>query len=417
MTPTGEGRRAQLLVLSLAFAAMFASAPGQSFLIAVFVDEILEGAGISRTAFSGLYAAATVVSASAMVAVGRAADRAGLRAVWIAVAIGLALACGLASLLNGLLLAFVALSLLRAFGQGSFPLVATLLVNRWFGGRRGQAMAVASFGLTAASVVLPPLVVLLVIHVGWENAYRALGLAVLALVLPLAVLVREPAGGRGRVDVPVAGAGRYPRALRAGRRLPRLTLPTRRATRLLVVLSAAPLIMTAIIFHAVSLLAARGLSLTEAGLALSLLGIASAAGTVGGGAVADRISTRALLSGTAGLLAASVAILLVHGRPAAYLAFVVLGLAGGLFGIASGIVWARTYGLEQLGRLQGTSFAVQIAAAAAGPLPLALSLAATDSYTPALIGLAAYALLALAVALRWRDPRAVRRRYSSRPST
>jgi cyanate permease len=278
-------------------------------------------------------------------------------------------------------------------------------------------MAVATFGLTAASVVLPPLVVLLVVHVGWENAYRVLGLALLALVLPLAVLVREPSAGRGRIDVPVAGAGRFPRALRTSRRLPRLTLPTRRATRLLVVLSAPPLIMTAVIFHAVSLLGARGLSLTEAGLALSLLGIASAAGTVGGGAVADRISTRALLSTMSALLAGSVAVLLVQGRPSAYLAFVVLGLAGGLFGIASGIVWARTYGLEQLGRLQGTSFAVQIAAAAAGPLPLAISLAATDSYTPALIALVAYGGLALAVAVRWRDPRAARRRYSSRPST
>jgi MFS family permease len=413
----GEGRRAQLLVLSLAFVAMFASAPGQSFLIAVFVDEILDGAGISRTAFAGLYAGATVVSASAMMVVGRAADRSGLRAVWIVVGLGLALACALASVIQGLLLAFVALALLRTFGQGSFPLVATLLVNRWFGGRRGQAMAVASFGLTAAGVVLPPLVVLLVIHVGWENAYRILGLALLAVVLPLAILVREPSGGRGRIDLPVPGAGRFPRGLRSSRRLPRLTLPTRRAARLLLVLSASPLILTAVIFHAVSLLGARGLSLTEAGLALSLLGLASAAGTVAGGAVADRISTRALLSGTSALLAASVAILIVHGRPAAYLAFVVLGFAGGLFGIASGIVWARTYGLEQLGRLQGASFAVQIAAAAAGPLPLALSLAAADSYTPALIGLAAYGGLTLAVALRWRDPRAVRRRYSSRPST
>ena len=410
MIRAGEGRRAQLLVLALAFAAMFASAPGQSFLIAVFVDEILADADLSRTTFSALYAAATIVSASAMVAVGRAADRSGLRAVWIAVAVGLALACGAASLVDGVVLAFVALALLRTFGQGSFPLVGTLLVNRWFGGRRGQAMAVASFGLTAASVVLPPLVVLLILGVGWESAYRLLGLAVLAVMLPLAFLVGEPAGGRGRLDVPVPGAGRFPRALRPAWPLGRLTLPTRRAGRLLFVLSAPPLILTAIIFHAVSLLGARGLSLTEAGLALSLLGLLNAAGTLGGGAVADRVSTRALLSAMSALFAVSAAVLLVQGRVAAYLGFVLLGLAGGIFGVASGIVWARTYGLAQLGRLQGISFAVQIAGAAAGPLPLAVSLALTDSYRPALVGLAAYGGLALLVAARWRDPRAVRRR-------
>lgn len=398
------------MVLSLAFAAMFASAPGQSFLIAVFVDEILADTGLSRTSFSALYAAATIISASAMVAVGRAADRSGLRAVWVVVALGLALACAVASFVDGLLLAFVALSLLRTFGQGSFPLVGTLLVNRWFGRRRGQAIAVASFGLTAASVALPPLVVLLILRVGWESAYRVLGLSLLAFVLPLALLVREPAGGRGRLDAPVAGAGRFPQALRRTRRLPRITLPTRRAGRLLLVLSAPPLILTAIIFHAVSLLGARGLSLTEAGLALSLLGLVNAAGTIGGGAIADRVSTRTLLSAMSALFAVSAVVLLVPGRLAAYAAFVLLGLAGGLFGVASGIVWARTYGLAQLGRLQGASFAVQIAAAAAGPLPLAVSLALADSYTPALVALAAYGSLALAMALRWRDPRAVRRR-------
>jgi hypothetical protein len=63
-----------------------------------------------------------------------------------AVAIGLALACAVASLATGLVTVLVALSLLRAFEQGSFPLVGTLLVARSFT-RRGQAMAIATFGL------------------------------------------------------------------------------------------------------------------------------------------------------------------------------------------------------------------------------------------------------------------------------
>jgi len=37
------------VVLALAFVAMLASGPGQSFLIAVFVDDMLAEAGISRT--------------------------------------------------------------------------------------------------------------------------------------------------------------------------------------------------------------------------------------------------------------------------------------------------------------------------------------------------------------------------------
>ena len=37
------------MVLTLAWVAMLASGPGQSFLIAVFVDDMLAEAGISRT--------------------------------------------------------------------------------------------------------------------------------------------------------------------------------------------------------------------------------------------------------------------------------------------------------------------------------------------------------------------------------
>jgi MFS family permease len=401
-------RRRQLLVVALAFAAMLASGPGQSFLIAVFVDEMIADTGVSRTVFALLYGAATIVSASTVAALGPAADRFGLRAIWVLVAAGLAVACGLASLVSGVVLALVALSLLRAFGQGSFPLVATLLVARGFRGRRGQAMAIASFGITCGSIVLPPLAVALIVGLGWRDAYRVLGLAVLVLVLPLALLLGRRSGGNGSEEAQAAQGPRGPRALRPSRRLPRLTLPTARARRLLLVLAAPPLLMTAVIFHATALLGERGLSLAQAGAALSLIGVGSVGGTLLAGALADRTSSRTLLSLMAALLTVATLLLVLPTAPPAYLAFALLGAGGGVFGVAAGIVWPRTYGLAEIGRIQGASFSVQIAAAAAGPLPLALSLAATGSFTPALLALACYGALALAVAARWREPRIVR---------
>jgi MFS family permease len=402
-------RRRQTRALALAFVAMFASAPGQSFLIAAFVDELLAGTGLSRTAFSILYALATVVSAGSMVVLGRMADRAGLRVAWVVVAAGLALACGLAGIAAGAVRAFLALALLRTFGQGSFPLVATLLAARWFGGRRGQAIALATFGITAASTVMPPLAVLGIVRLGWRETFFVLGAAVVVFVLPLALLVREPHRLRADGQEEPSYDEAFPPALRRMRRLPRLELPTRRSARLLLVLSAPPLVMTAILFHAVLLMSERGLGLEAAGAALAATGIGSTVGTLGSGAIADRLTTRLLLSSMTGLLALSAFALLLPGRVTAFAAFTLLGLAGGVFGVASGIVWARTYGLAQLGRLQGTSFAVQIGGSALGPLPLALSVGLTGSPVPGLVGVGLYALLALAVALRWRDPSRLRR--------
>jgi MFS family permease len=401
-----RSRRAPSLALGLAFVAMFASAPGQSFLIAVFVDDMLEGTDLSRTVFSTLYALATVVSAAISLVLGRAADALGLRAAWIAVAAGLASACLLASLAGGLVLAFVGLALLRAFGQGSFPLLGTLVVNYWFPGRRGAAMAAATFGITAGTIALPPLVALLIDGVGWRSAYRILAGVILVAVLPLGLLLKRPpvVVRASDPDQPVPPPDvPAPTAVRRSRRL-RVPVPRREAALLLAIFAAPPLVMTAVTFHAVSLLDGRGFTTAAAAAALSGFGIASAVATLATGAVADRLSTRALLTAMSAALLVGALVLLPDAGVLAYAGFAAIGFAGGLFGVTSGIAWARTYGTARLGSLQGVSFAAQIAAAAAGPLPLALSLGATGSYRAGLVFITGVAAAALACAVRWREP-------------
>lgn len=382
-------------MLSLAFIAKFASAPGQSFLLAVFVEGLLTGTDISRTVLAVLYAAATVVSAAIALAVGRATDTLGLRAVWVAVAVGLAAGCILASLATGIVLAFLSLALLRTFGQGSFPLVGTLLVARTFRGRPGQAMALASFGVTGAMIVLPPLVALLVLAIGWRHAYQLLGLAVLLVVLPLAALI--PSALRAR------------RSARESAPVPARPVPTEQVRRpgaatLLLVLSTPSLIGTGVVFHSVAMLAERGIALTAAAAALSLYGLAVAAGTIAAGIVVDRSSTRSVLTAVAAMSTAGSGLLLVPGAGAAYAAFVLLGLASGYAAVLGGIVWARTYGLGRLGVLQGRSTSVRIGAAAVGPLPLALAVGLAGDFTLGFVALAAFGVAVLIAAARWQPP-------------
>jgi cyanate permease len=221
------------------------------------------------------------------------------------------------------------------------------------------------------------------------------------LILPLGLLLRgsEPAreAAAALPDVP------YPPAIRRSRRL-RVRVPTADAARLLLVFAAPPLVMTAIVFHAVSLLGLRGISAPQAAAALSVFGLANAAGTLAAGAVADRLSTRALLSAMSGVLLAGALVVLAPDAVTSYAGFALVGFSGGVFGVASGITWARTYGLAAIGSLQGMSVAAQIAAAAAGPLPLAFSLQLSGSYVPGLVLLVAVGAVALAGALGWREP-------------
>lgn len=397
-------RRHQLLMMVLAALAFFASAPGQSFIVSVFVDDFLAGTGLSRALFSTLYALGTVVSATAMLVLGRVIDRHGLRVAWVAVAIALALACGLASVAAGVVTAFLALALLRTSGQGSFTLVGTLIVARSFERRRGQAMAVANLGLVAASVLLPPLVVALILAVGWRQAYQVIGLVLLLAILPFAALLRV-GPPRAASDQDEARAGTFPAAMRRSRRLPRVTLPTRQAGKALLVLAAAPLVGTAVTFHAVSILGERGLSFVQAGFALSVLGAASAIGTVTVGLFADRVSTRTLLVGVALAVVVATVALLAPYAATAYVAFAGLGIGLGATSVVNGTVWARTYGLAQIGRIQGTAQSSMITSAAVAPLVPAFSQAVTGGYLAGLVVLSAFTVLALLVASGWRDPR------------
>ena len=393
-------RRHQVRTLGLAGVAFAASAPGQSFVISVFVDDFLAGTGISRPLFSGLYAGGTVVSAVAMLLLGRVVDRRGLRAAWFVVAAALALACGLASVATGVVVAFLALALLRTSGQGSFTLVGTLLVARTFERRRGQAIAVANLGVTASSILLPPLVALLILGTDWRVAYRVLGLVLLVVVLPLGLLVREGPPRRPTGPVGVAADGlTYPAATRPTR--PGLPdLPSATAARLLLVLAAPPLIGTAVVFHATSILAERGLGYLAASTALGVLGGAAAVGVVAAGLLTDRMGTprTLLLLSTVGVLA--VTALLVPTSSTAYVAVVLLGLSQGSMGVVNGTVWARTFGTEGLGRIQGTAASSMITAAALAPLVPATSLAVTGSHTAGLLVLLGVAVAALVVAAR-----------------
>ena len=413
VTVTAPARSGGRLLVMLAFAAMFCSGPGQSFLISVFVDDLLGGTGLSRTAFSGVYAGATVFAAVLGLMAGRLADAIGLRTIWVVAAVGLALACFVASVAGGIVLAAVSLSLLRAFGHTTFPLVGTLLANQSVRQRRGAAIAAASFGMSAAAIALPPLVTLLIDGVGWRASFRIIGLVVLAAT-PVAFAIRPTAaalaarahGARPAAQAhgaaPVLPRARLPRRRRRHERGP--SVVDRSALLLLVAFAPLPLVGTGITFHAVSLLGGRGLDRPAAALALSSTGIAAAASAVLALGFIDRLRTPTLLVAMSVTLVAATLLVLVPVGVLAYPGFVLMGLSVTLFTLASGVAWARTYGLAGLGRRQGISFAVISGSAAAGPLPMSISHSVTGGYGAGLLVLVACAVVGVLAAVRWREP-------------
>jgi len=99
--------------------------------------------------------------------------------------------------------------------------------------------------------------------------------------------------------------------------------------RLLLVLCASPLVSTAVVFHATSLLAASGVGRGGTAGALSLMAVCGALGGLLGGVLMDRAGVRSTLIAMNLLLTASLVLLLLPSAGVALGAFALLGLGQG----------------------------------------------------------------------------------------
>lgn len=240
------------------------TAPGQTAAVSMFIDPMIDELGVSRSAVSTSYLVGTLTGAVAMPWIGRMLDRFGVRRVItvIGLVFGVAL-CALAAVSSvvGLTAGFVAI---RMAGQGALGLAATTAVALWFDRRRGFALGLVTAIGTSAISLAPILLEARIADWGWRRTWLAEGVMVLAVVLPIAwfALRDRPADLGQHPDGATPEHGGTPRPQWGVTRAAAMRTPF-----FWVVAAAAAasgLLSTAINFHQVSLLTARGLSATAA---------------------------------------------------------------------------------------------------------------------------------------------------------
>jgi len=206
--------------------------------------------------------------------VGMIADRTDIRRICVTAALvigGGTLAAAWATSLTQLYVLFFLAGLL---GGGALfaPLIA--VVGSWFPAGAGLAIGIVSAGHGLGQGGVPFAAALLIDSLGWRGAMAVLGIATLALLLPLALLVRRPPAAAVR-----AAAAESP-----------ATLP---AALVIVAMSIAVLGcctgMAVPLMHLVPLVQGCGFTAPQAGSVLFTLMIAAVAGRVAFGQLADMI--------------------------------------------------------------------------------------------------------------------------------
>ena len=406
------------VVLAVAALGSFASAPGQTFTFSVFQDSFINDLNLSSTSVSTLYLFGSLTAAGMIIFIGRSLDRFGPRRMMVFAVVCLGLGAMWLSQVNATWQLFVGFAIMRTMGQGALSLIPATMVSVWFIRKRPMALAIMGLGGAVASGIYPFYGATLIDEFGWRTAWTVIAVTAWALlIVPAIVFIRTSPESIGILpdgDKPKPAADSDKTEKKTEDREHAWTVKQATRSRILWLLifagSAQSLVGTGVAFQQVSIMTSKGLSIGAAAGVFGIMAPTAIAGQFIAGYLANRLQVRYLIAvGQGGLVLAMIVLLNTGELWHAYAYGVVLGLNQGFLMNLNQIVWPAYFGRKHLGSIKGVANFGMMASAALGPLPLALSIDQTGSYT---IGLYAYMALpplcGLAAILAGRPRRAPR---------
>lgn len=387
------------VVLAVAALASFASAPGQTYTFSVFQDSFIEDLKISSTAISTLYLFGSLTAAGTIIFIGRSLDRYGPRKMMVFSVICLGIGALWLSQVSSTWQLFVGFAIMRTMGQGALSLIPATVVSVWFVRKRPMALALMGLGGAAASGLYPFYGATLIEAFDWRMAWIVIAITGWALlIVPAVIFVRTSPESIGLLpdgdsrnqksgtaeSAPRSGSTEFNWTAKQAIRSPILWLLT-------FALAAQSLVGTGVAFQQVSIMTSKDLTIGAAAGVFGIMAPAAIAGQFIAGYFASRFQVRYLIAiGQLGLVLAMVMLLTTSELWQAYAYGVVIGAVQGWLMNLNQVVWPAYFGRRHLGSIRGVANFGTMAAAALGPLPLALSIDQTGSYT---VGLIAYMVL------------------------
>ena len=183
-------------------ALMTCVALGAMFSLAVFLEPLTRDTGWSRAGVSAAMTINFLVMGAGAFAWGALSDRYGTRVVVSIGAVLLGLALVLASRVQSLLLFQLTYGILVGLAASTFfaPMIA--LTTAWFDTQRSLAVSLVSAGMGVAPMTISPFARWLITAYDWRTAMLVIGIMAWVLLIPAAMLVRQPPVPAG--DAPAA---------------------------------------------------------------------------------------------------------------------------------------------------------------------------------------------------------------------
>jgi MFS family permease len=369
--------------------------------LTVFLQPMAEAMGWSRTGISTAALINWLCMGVGAFAWGALSDRFGTRAVVLAggvlLGLGLVTASRAATLTQFQLLFGVVVGL--AAGSFYTPMMAS--TTRWFTQHRSLAVALVSAGLSVGAAIMGPLVRWLVTAHDWRFAMLVIGDVVWLVIIPAALLLKEPPASATAAAVGArGGAPADARELTVGQAV---RTPQFAALALAYFFCCAA--HSGPIFHMVTNAIDHGVTAMVAATVLSAASLASLSGKILCGLVADRVGAKRTLVVGLAVQAAAVSLYLFTRELAGFYAVALLfGFAyGGVMPLYA-ILVREYFGARIMGAVFGAVAFTSTLGMALGPWAGGWLYDSLGGYSWLFIGSFGIGLGAVAIASTFRPP-------------
>ncbi len=170
---------------------------GCVYSFSAFIDSLQQDFGASRGSVSLVFSLAGFLYFAVGTVSGPLADRWGSRRVALIGMILIGIGLALASMAQNLTQVYAAYGLGVGLGVGCSYVPAMGAVQRWFIKHRGFASGLASSGIGAGTLVVPPLAAFVISDLGWRQAYLVLGALATIIGVVAALLIENDPRDRG----------------------------------------------------------------------------------------------------------------------------------------------------------------------------------------------------------------------------
>ncbi len=370
---------------------LFFSAPGQTYSISVFINAWRSEFGYSASLMSAGYMAATILSGSLLVVMGKMVDRFGQRRMMMIVGVLLALSAFYNSYVMNIGMIFFGFFLLRYFGQGSMTLIPHSLVPQWFEKKRAFAMSLENIGGLIATLSVPTINYFMITSFGWQMAFRFWGIALVLIFVPVVffTVINKPEDINMQIDGENNGEDAVKEALEKMNH-ESFSLKEALKTKTFWFIGGmsviVPMFSTGVTFHFFEMMSQRNLSENNAAFIIGMLAFPAFFMPFVAKILIDKYPPKYIFFTTLMMIFLSMVYLafFVSGFVSAMIFILFYGTAVAVQVVTLNIIWPTYFGRKFLGSIRGAAQVFMVISTAVGPLPLGLSFDLTGSFNYAI---------------------------------